>query len=230
MYELYPYFTNDGSVGLFSRRDDDIYHSTYGALTESWQKFILPAKFENYIKTHSSVKILDICYGIGYNTKTALNVFIKNYKINSKKYRTSPLNIATIDADNIRIKKNRQNHNKKENLYSNKEISTEEIYSDNIPSVDSEQLNKNNSYLSQNIMCNNLQIDAVDLDKFLINISPFIINASWQNFLHEKALNDEHKFLEDEIKYKQVKNIKNFKKIIKKELRLTNEVSIILLM
>ena len=35
MYVLYPYFTNDGSVGLFSPEANDIYHSTYGALTEA---------------------------------------------------------------------------------------------------------------------------------------------------------------------------------------------------
>ena len=46
MYELYPYFTNDGSVGLFSPEADDIYHSTYGALSEAYEKFILPANFD----------------------------------------------------------------------------------------------------------------------------------------------------------------------------------------
>ena len=47
MYKFYPYFTNDGSVGLYSEEDDDIYHSTYGALTEAYEKFILPANFDN---------------------------------------------------------------------------------------------------------------------------------------------------------------------------------------
>ena len=49
MYELYPYFTNDGSVGLFSPEADDIYHSTYGALTEAYEKFIFPAE-KNILK------------------------------------------------------------------------------------------------------------------------------------------------------------------------------------
>lgn len=84
MYELYPYFTNDGTVGLFSREDDDIYHSTYGALSESWQKFIIPSGLEEYLQTHNELKILDICYGIGYNSKTVLNVFINNATKNYK--------------------------------------------------------------------------------------------------------------------------------------------------
>ena len=77
MYKLYPYFTNDGSVGLFSPDADDIYHSTYGALTEAYEKFILPAEFEKYFAKHDEIKILDICFGIGYNTKSFLNYFLE---------------------------------------------------------------------------------------------------------------------------------------------------------
>ena len=74
MYKLYPYFTNDGSVGLFSPEADDIYHSTYGALTEAYEKFVLPANVKYFLKNNSQIKILDICYGIGYNTKSFLNM------------------------------------------------------------------------------------------------------------------------------------------------------------
>ena len=49
MYELFPYFTNDGSVGLYSPKDDDIYHSTYGALSEAYEKFILPANLNEFL-------------------------------------------------------------------------------------------------------------------------------------------------------------------------------------
>lgn len=73
MYELYPYFTNDGSVGLYSKLDNDIYHSTYGALTEAYEKFILPMDLVNYFEKNSKIKILDICFGIGYNTKSFIN-------------------------------------------------------------------------------------------------------------------------------------------------------------
>lgn len=90
MYELYPYFTNDGSVGLFSPEADDIYHSTYGALTESYEKFILPSDIKNFLKKNNEIKILDICFGIGYNTKSLLNEVI-NFCYNEQ-----------IDTDNIK--------------------------------------------------------------------------------------------------------------------------------
>ena len=94
MYILYPYFTNDGSVGLFCPEADDIYHSTYGALTEAYEKFIFPANFKDFFKKNSEIKILDICYGIGYNTKSFLNYFLEilyNEKIYAnKQYNDTP--------------------------------------------------------------------------------------------------------------------------------------------
>lgn len=115
MYVLYPYFTNDGSVGLFSPEANDIYHSTYGALTEAYEKFILPSDFEKFFRKNSEIKILDICFGIGYNSKSFLNklleiiyndtidtnnIFktINNDKIytNNKKYK---IFIHAIDTD-----------------------------------------------------------------------------------------------------------------------------------
>lgn len=196
MYELYPYFTNDGTVGLFSRQNDDIYHSTYGALTESWQKFILPSHLEEYLSSHESVKILDICYGIGYNTKTALNVFIKNILKNEQKIKKnqSPIDcsIASIYTDNI--------------------------YNELMEEFETQIELKNN-------ICNKITIDAVDLDKTLIYLSPFIVNDSRFNFLFKR---DYQFTADDNTKYQQIKKITNFKKFIKKDFRLKNEVSLIL--
>ena len=89
MANFNPYITNDGSVGLYSQDYDDVYHSTYGALTEAYEKFILPANFKKYFQKNNEIKILDLCFGIGYNTKSFLNFLIENK------------NIDTIDTDNI---------------------------------------------------------------------------------------------------------------------------------
>ena len=103
MYKLYPYFTNDGSVGLFSPDADDIYHSTYGALTEAYEKFILPSNFKDYLKKNNEIKILDICFGIGYNSKSFLNYllnFIYNETIDTNKIK----NIDKIYTNNKKCK------------------------------------------------------------------------------------------------------------------------------
>ena len=89
MNNIETFLTDDGSFGLYNKDLDEIYHSKYGAKTEALEKFIKPAKI---IDNHP-LDILDICYGIGYNTKCAL----ENYKnINS---------IDCVDTDKELIKK-----------------------------------------------------------------------------------------------------------------------------
>lgn len=221
MYELWPYFTNDGTVGLFSKVDDDIYHSTYGALTESWQKFILPSHLQEYIQSHNEVKILDICYGIGYNTKSALNVFIKNFynlknkKIQKNSYPTNP-NIASIGTDNIldsEIIKNLENN------YNNSDIYNDELHADN---------NYNGIH---HITCNKISIDAVDIDKVLMNISPFITNRAINNKVFRKyVLNKYFDSINEDEKIKQIQKIKKIKPApIPQKYKLINESSMIIL-
>lgn len=256
MYELYPYFTNDSTVGLFSRQDDDIYHSTYGALTESWQKFIVPSGLEAYLKSHKSVKILDICYGIGYNTKTALNVFIKNFleqekksknknkklKKKSKKIKNSvnlQHSIAALDTDN-NIKKNDINSSGKFfHAYSQvRPLSIAQRDTNNISGENFKKLyenlgnlykqngtQNNSSDEKEDISCESILIDAVDLDKTLIYLSPFIADASRFNFLFRKEYNIS---LLNKFKYNQIKNLKNFRQFIRKDFKLKKEVPIIL--
>ena len=78
MGEFKAKFTDDGSVGLYSDEVKDIYHSEYGALSEAYEKFILPSNINEFIKTHQKIKVLDICYGIGYNSKAFLNFYFHN--------------------------------------------------------------------------------------------------------------------------------------------------------
>ncbi len=96
MKDFYPYITNDGSVGLYSPEFDDIYHSTFGAYAESCEKFVLPAYIEYYITNFDKINILDICYGIGYNTKSFLNSF---YSIDAIYSNNKSVYIKAVDTD-----------------------------------------------------------------------------------------------------------------------------------
>ncbi len=63
--------TADGSYTLFSTRYNQCYHSTKdGALIESLHKHVLPAL--TLQKDQKSLKILDICFGLGLNTLATL--------------------------------------------------------------------------------------------------------------------------------------------------------------
>ena len=110
MTDFYPYFTHDGSVGLYSPQFNDIYHSATGALTEAYEKFIYPSDIEN-LMTKESIKVLDICYGIGYNSKSFLNYILENFcqKNFSKNSFSINSHIASIDTDKI-MKENITNY------------------------------------------------------------------------------------------------------------------------
>ncbi|BDY12795.1 tRNA (5-methylaminomethyl-2-thiouridine)(34)-methyltransferase MnmD [Hydrogenimonas cancrithermarum] len=64
--------TEDGSYTCRSERFDECYHSTRdGALQESLKKHIEPA-FSLIDTSKKELTILDICFGLGYNTLTTL--------------------------------------------------------------------------------------------------------------------------------------------------------------
>jgi len=111
MENVYPFVTNDGSVGLYNAEYDDIYHSVKGAYTEAWDKFTEAAEPECYLDSLDTVRVLDICYGIGYNTKSLLQKYflyekkiLKNSKKYLKKNKNKNSSIDTIHSDNIKSK------------------------------------------------------------------------------------------------------------------------------
>lgn len=107
--ELLLYYTKDGSVGLYNSSVSDVYHSAYGAYSEACSKFISPAQIASYLNTNKKLNVLDICYGIGYNTKSLLNYFfddfLKNYKENFNKNFSKKKDCnEAIHGDNILCK------------------------------------------------------------------------------------------------------------------------------
>ena len=104
-----PYLTDDGSIGLFSGDVNDVFHSRYGALSEAYEKFIFPADIKSYLSNNKVLNVLDICYGIGYNTKSLIDFILKNEKNSAsivsiygdKKYTLNDLCIGSISTDNI---------------------------------------------------------------------------------------------------------------------------------
>ena len=87
--------TNDDSTGLYNSDVDDIYHSVYGAKEEAEEKFIKPLCFKKNFYNKKQIKVLDICYGIGYNTKA----FLK--KIIQTKYK-GKIYIDALEYDKIK--------------------------------------------------------------------------------------------------------------------------------
>lgn len=99
MRDYEPYFTEDGSIGLYSYADKDVYHSKFGALTEAWEKFILPANLDNF--DFENLKVLDVCYGIGYNTKALMSFLINHVKFKKKNIFIKLFNLVSIGINNL---------------------------------------------------------------------------------------------------------------------------------
>ncbi len=66
-------FTDDGSVTFFSEDFKEHYHASIGARTEAEEKFLGPSKLEDRLKI-GEVRLLDVCFGLGYNSLCALNL------------------------------------------------------------------------------------------------------------------------------------------------------------
>ncbi len=78
----------DGTRTLFSKEFDEPYHSTKdGALHESLQKHVKPAL--TLTENKKELTILDICFGLGYNTFATL-YYVKEQKLSTKIHIISP--------------------------------------------------------------------------------------------------------------------------------------------
>jgi tRNA U34 5-methylaminomethyl-2-thiouridine-forming methyltransferase MnmC len=69
--------TNDNTFTLYSAEFDECYHSANdGALNESLNKHVIPAF--SLIGNKDNITILDICFGLGYNTFATIYYLRKN--------------------------------------------------------------------------------------------------------------------------------------------------------
>lgn len=119
-----------------------MYHSKFGALTEAWEKFILPSGIDKNF--NSEIKVLDVCYGIGYNTKALMSFFINKNKIYKKNFLqkifTKLINLVSKYTNKKIVKKN-------------------ELLSSHIESLDEH----NNQ---------TLKIDCLEINKEIVELSP----------------------------------------------------------
>ncbi len=71
-----PQPTADGSFTFFSTEMGESFHSIQGAKTEAELKFVEPCQLVQKAQ-QPIVRLLDICYGLGYNTAAALETIWK---------------------------------------------------------------------------------------------------------------------------------------------------------
>ena len=212
MYKLYPYVSNDLSIGLFSLSDDDIYHSVTGAATEAYEKFILPANIDYYLLNQDNISVLDICFGIGYNSKSFINFiyqkFLKNFSKNnfSCKKILSPYNYTLHTNNIINRQYNDMIYTDKVITADNKEFYSEKIYTNNFNTrITHDECMKTNEIFKNKKF--RISIKAIEIDKTLSFLSPFI-NSQISKIPKNQYKNDKI------IKYSNIENYSKNNKLI----------------
>lgn len=67
-----PQLTEDGSYTFFSQEFQETFHSSFGAKQEAEVRYIQPCQLQQLATRQSRIRILDVCYGLGYNSAAAL--------------------------------------------------------------------------------------------------------------------------------------------------------------
>ncbi len=98
MYDLKEILTNDGTISLRSLFFQENFHSLEGAQKEAEIKFINPSDLKRF--KNKSLKVLDICFGLGYNSASLFNNLIK---------QNSYLNWYALEIDKRPLKYSIQN-------------------------------------------------------------------------------------------------------------------------
>ena len=75
MNNLIKVITKDGSISFRSEKFNENFHSIGGAYFETKNKFINPAGLKRF--QNKSISVLDICFGIGYNSAMLFENTIK---------------------------------------------------------------------------------------------------------------------------------------------------------
>ena len=75
MNNLKKVITKDGTISLRSEKFNENFHSIEGAFFETKNKFINPSRLKRF--QNKSINVLDICFGIGYNSALLFENLIK---------------------------------------------------------------------------------------------------------------------------------------------------------
>ncbi|MFH1439280.1 MAG: MnmC family methyltransferase [Candidatus Woesearchaeota archaeon] len=71
-----PILTDDNSITYFNEKYQETYHSKTGAVEEALKKFVEPTNIKN-LAMSGQFSILDVCFGLGYNTAVAIDIALK---------------------------------------------------------------------------------------------------------------------------------------------------------
>jgi len=112
--------TDDGSISFYNHEFNESYHSKTGAIEESFLKFVKPAI--SLLNLDQDIKVLDLFFGLGYNSFALLyylreinkynkQIYIKGVEIDKEIYNQNRNIVFTKDIlfDNLIIESKKAN-------------------------------------------------------------------------------------------------------------------------
>lgn len=89
--QMEPKETDDSSITFYNPEFNEHYHTPVGARSEAQRKYIAPSRLAERIR-ENDVRLLDICFGLGYNSLVAAETVLSNHPENK-------LSITALEID-----------------------------------------------------------------------------------------------------------------------------------
>ncbi|MEN8254116.1 MAG: TIGR01212 family radical SAM protein [Verrucomicrobiota bacterium] len=108
-----PIATSDGSTTFWNPEYKEHYHTPAGARLEAEEKYIVPGRLKERL-AKGDVQLLDVCFGLGYNSLCALNqtrlkasstLSITALEMDRRVVGAASQNIQTLESDTLDWKK-----------------------------------------------------------------------------------------------------------------------------
>lgn len=90
--------TEDGSITCRDARTGELYHNRAGAYTEALHNYVEPCNLERLVLQRKSLRVLDVCFGLGYNTFVLILELLKSLQ-EQKPAQSFQLDVLAIDRD-----------------------------------------------------------------------------------------------------------------------------------
>jgi tRNA U34 5-methylaminomethyl-2-thiouridine-forming methyltransferase MnmC len=90
--------TDDGSLSCLDFETGELSHNRAGAYTEALQNYILPSLLLEKVKNTDYIKVLDVCYGMGYNSWTLVNEVLKQGNV-AQRTGMKPLTLSIVGIE-----------------------------------------------------------------------------------------------------------------------------------
>jgi tRNA U34 5-methylaminomethyl-2-thiouridine-forming methyltransferase MnmC len=90
--------TEDGSLTFWNEEYKEHYHTPAGARLEAEEKYIVPGKLRARLE-QADVSLLDVCFGLGYNSLTAMNVAATGIRQRAPGTSENHLSVTALEMD-----------------------------------------------------------------------------------------------------------------------------------